>query len=292
MTKKLKLKPTEKTRVVVESSDSYHATNGISASGLKAILQSPAHYYTEYELGQRPDPTPALRFGNIVHSAILEPRNFLENYKIQPDFDRRTKVGKADYAAWMADLSPENIVMKAGEADQIVAMIKSIQSHPVALGLLKDGIAERSVYFTDPETKLLCKCRPDFLREDGRIVDLKTTTNASFGFFQSQIAKFEYHLQAAFYKHGIQTAFDSEVREFVWIVIEKKPPYIPAVYIADETILERGRQLWKRAMKTYKRCIDSKTWPGYQFSEDANRYEAQTISLPPWALWDYEEEGI
>lgn len=275
--------------LIEEPTEVYHANPGISASGLIKILKSPRHYYEEYILGNRPDPTPAMRFGAIVHSALLEPGVFLNRYTIQPKFDRRSKKGKEEYAHWVSGLSDDAIVMTSEEAERVRAMIASIESHPVAYGLLTKGVPERSIYFDDPLSGERGKFRPDWLREDGRIVDLKTTKDAGFAEFQKSIARYFYHVQTVWYRHGYEIAFGNPPRESIYIAVENTPPYAVAVYVADETILERGAQLIKRAAKTYAECLKTNTWPSYQYSESSKRYEAQTMALPPWALWDYEE---
>ena len=65
----------------------YHASEGISASGLKLIGRSPLHYWAAY-LDPKREPrveTPALKLGTAIHTAVLEPMRFADEYVVVPD---------------------------------------------------------------------------------------------------------------------------------------------------------------------------------------------------------------
>ena len=53
----------------------YHADPAISASHLKAVMQSPYHYWSRFLNPKRPtvEPTSAMRLGSLAHCAVLEP---------------------------------------------------------------------------------------------------------------------------------------------------------------------------------------------------------------------------
>jgi hypothetical protein len=77
------------------TNEQYHADPAISASHLKAVMQSPYHYWSRYLNPQRPtmEPTAAMRLGSLAHCAALEPDELHNRYAIAPD--RRSNAGKA-----------------------------------------------------------------------------------------------------------------------------------------------------------------------------------------------------
>jgi exodeoxyribonuclease VIII len=86
------------------SNDAYHGGPGVSKSGLDLIARSPLHYWTRYLDPQRTptEPTPSMRLGTAIHTAVLEPGEFAKRHHVAPVVDRRTKDGKA---AWEAALA-------------------------------------------------------------------------------------------------------------------------------------------------------------------------------------------
>jgi hypothetical protein len=98
------------------TNEEYHADPAISASHLKAVMQSPYHYWSRYLNPQRPtmEPTAAMRLGSLAHCAVLEPDELHNRYAIAPD--RRSNAGKA-LAADMAARGLEAVT----EADMALA---------------------------------------------------------------------------------------------------------------------------------------------------------------------------
>lgn len=258
--------------------DEYHANPAVGHSSLVKIMRSPAHYL-EY-ITNKPGPTPAMLLGTAAHAAILEPALFSRDFVAAPSFDRRTKEGKALAEAWANDnagktpLTPEQF-------EAVQGMSLAVQGHAGAARLLGDGIAEGSAFWTDAETGIGCKCRPDFTSMlDGNIVgiaDVKTCADASTEEFARSMVKFGYDLQAAFYQDGIKAITGSTV-PFYFVAVEKTAPYAVAVYRASDEVIEVGRAKYRGALQLMKWCQDSGGWPGYQPSG-----EIEVIDLPRWA---------
>lgn len=172
----------------VENAD-YHRHAAISASHLKEIERSPQHYWARFVDPNRiePTPTPAMQLGTAVHAQILELNRFDEIVAVAPEgIDRRTKVGKESWAAFESEAKGK-VVISRDDAAIVSAMGRAVFSHPAAAMLLAfKGKAETSWFWTDEKTGLECKCRPDWLLDDGSvIVDLKTTEDASLGGFSA-----------------------------------------------------------------------------------------------------------
>ena len=260
----------------------YHGDrDSVSSSALrKAIDRSPAHALADLDT-PRPE-TPALLLGRAVHAAVLEPDTFESRYAVAPICDRRTKAGKEAWASHLA-AHPDAATITASDAETVAGIVASIAAHPVARHAARGGEAELSGYFTDPETDVHCRIRPDYLRAaDGIMVDLKTTLDASPGAFQRSINTFGYHVQAAMYAAGHEAITGDPPRDFLFVTAEKSPPYAVAVYRIDEAALEVGRRTYRRALRLWADCLERDRWPAY-----SERIEA--ISLPAWAFTNDEE---
>ena len=260
------------------SNDLYHADkSSISASGLKHLLKSPAHF--KYEWMKSPkDKTPAQRMGELFHAAILEPERFRENMVIQPDFNRRTNAGKAAEADFLSKLPETAIVVSEDDYHWLCGAIESVYSHPIARGALRGGERELTGVFRDPETGLKCRIRPDLIIRDKNIIlDVKTCQDASQRAVERVIWQYAYDLQAAFYLHGSQIIEQKVYDTYLWLFVEKTAPYVTTLWKADQAWLEIGSQRMKRSLHKLTSSIEAGEFPGYQ-------NEAEWISPPDWAM--------
>lgn len=196
-------------------------------------------------------------------------------------------------AQWLAN-NASRVVLTQEEWDQLHQMRDAALAHPAARALLtgRPGVAEHSIYWTDPDTGLLCRCRPDFLRDDGVIVDVKTCEDASLEGFTRSIAKWRYHVQAAFYMDGIEQA-QREVRApdwcvpkpraFVFLAVEKGARVVDgqalgvATYVLDSESLAAGRIEYTQDLLAVRDSQAANLWPGYSTT-------IESISLPAWKL--------
>ena len=249
------------------TNEEYHADPAISASHLKAVMQSPYHYWSRYLNPKRPimEPTAAMRLGSLAHCAVLEPDELHNRYAIAPD--RRSNAGKA-LAADMAARGLEAVT----ESEMALAanMAIAVQGHPYAGALLADGKAEQSFWADDTATGLRVKARPDWYF-GGTIVDLKTCQDASPGGFARACASFAYHIQAA---HYLNVTF---AERFVFIAVEKTYPYAVGVYELDAAAMAAGKEQCRIGLQTISNCHAINEWPGYTTTCD-------TIAMPNWAL--------
>jgi exodeoxyribonuclease VIII len=237
------------------------------------------HYWARYIDPKRviPEPTPAMRIGSAVHTHVLELHKWDAEYTVAPDgLDRRTKAGKEAWAAFEAEANGRTVLSRE-DADLVMHMGRAVLGHPAAALLLgMAGEAETTHMWTEPTTGLQCKCRPDWISEDGGIVvDLKTTEDASPREFRRSIAKWRYHVQAGWYMAGIEAAYGKRPSGFIFIAVEKKPPFAVGVYAADEQMIERGYETAMCDLQTLAECKSNGRWPAY-----SDRIEP--ISLPAW----------
>lgn len=246
------------------SNEAYHASAGISKSGLDYILKSPAHF--QAYITQQQENTTAFLIGSATHCAILEPNKMLDRYVVA-DIDRRTKEGKA-IAKEVEETGKE--VLTLSQYDQVMGMANAVKKHGKAAEYLSDGYPEVSCF--EEYHGVNARARADWFRRDGVIVDIKTTEDASPREFSKSCAKYGYHRQEALYR-DLFTLAGEEIHTFVFVVVEKKAPYAVAVYELDDDSVEFGRTEVQRAISTYRECLAMNEWPGYPD-------EVKTISLP------------
>jgi hypothetical protein len=254
----------------------YQAHPAVSRSYLVDILKSPAHAQAARE--NQGAPTKAMILGSATHTWLLEPELFDDEFLVA-DIDRRTKAGK-EMEAQANEAGLE--ILKPDEMQQIDAMIKSVNSHKSASILISKGEAEQSVFWIDEETGIQLKCRPDFRRADGIIVDLKTCLDASPEAFVKTILNNNYHIQAAMYLDGLK-AQNVFAENFTFIAVEKEAPFAVGVYVLDNDFIEIGRQQYKKALQILANCIKEKKYPAY--SEDIVE-----LKPPKWAFTKRENE--
>lgn len=255
----------------------YHAYPAVGSSGLRTILnQSPAHYW--WDLNNQSPSTPAQALGTAIHEAILEPWKFEERAIVEPKF-----AGTGAHAArdkWHLE-NHGKLILKPDDFDKIQGILKSLLRNKTASRLISDGAAEESFFWTDPETKIQMKCRPDFLREGHIIVDVKSTTDASTDSFKKDVANYGYFIQAAVYLDGVTEVTGQKHDTFVILAVEKTAPFEIASYQLKPEDIAAGRAAYQRALKILKKCMDTGVYTGYP---DA----IQPIELPPWAYTSEE----
>ena len=253
----------------------YHASPEISKSGLDLVHRSPLHFWNRYLNPDRiiEPPTEAMVLGSALHTRVLEPHLFADEYAVAPEgIDRRTKEGKLRWADFEQEAAGK-ILLKADDATRIDAMAEAVRQHRAAKFLLTmPGKAEQSYFWTDDATGEKCKCRPDWHSADGKIiVDVKTTEDGSPGkFLRSSVLGFRYHVQAAFYMQGLP---DAEV--FLFVVVEKKPPFAVAVYSLPPKLIERGLEEAQADLHLIASCRAASMWPSYSD-------EIEELPLPRW----------
>lgn len=265
----------------------YHARvpGLISKTALDYAHRSSAHYKAWLD-GAEEEDTPALAFGRAFHCALLEPKRFADEYAVEPDFGYLLKhdasgttaeQGKANKIArneWLA-ANGHRILICQSDSDAILGMLRSVSSHPLASRILSGGVAEQTVRWTD-DSGLPAKCRPDYFVASRRmIVDVKTTTDAGHDAFRRDVAKYRYHVQNALYRMAFR-ALEIPVEYFVFLPVEKEPPYAVAVYSIDDAGVERGYNSARTDIEVLSQCARTGEYPGYPST-------IQTLELPPWA---------
>lgn len=253
------------------SYDDYNADRSAVRKGwLDYIDITPAHLWAHLNAPEEERRSDALDFGQLIHCFVLEPDLVVQRYYREPPGDRRTKVVQEALKQARAE-NPGKLGFRPEKYDMGILLRDAVYRHPGARKLLGyDGGFERAIFWRNDDTGEDCKCRYDFVSERGAFaVDVKTAEDASEDGFGRAVWTYRYDVQASHYTEP------NDLR-FVFVVIEKKPPYAVALYAATDEVLTKGHGRRMPNLRTYAECRASGEWPGYGNS-------IRPIRLPRWA---------
>ena len=224
--------------------------------------------------------TKAMADGTAVHAFFLERDKFDTNFVIKPaDMRLNTKAGKE----WALE-HQSKIIIDSELGNNLYEMEKSFMDSPAKMIYNENmgGQTELS-YFWNDLGLVKGKCRPDWIDKFGEIVvDVKTTTDASPRGFQKSIANWGYHLQLGWYMRGLQKlGFDTY--DFIFIAIEKTPPFSVGVYRADREMISHAMQELDKLVPEIDYALQTKEFPDYT-------PEITSIGLPPWMIDKKEQQ--
>lgn len=247
----------------------YFGAEGASKSFLDRMYnRSPAHAKAGFD-----SKTPAMEIGSATHCAILEPHDFDKRYVCGPD-DRRGNKWKDAVAA--AEAQGMTCLTKP-EFETVLRIRDAVHANSEINRLVQgnDAQVEHAAFWTESGT--LCKSKVDLYRPGLKtIIDLKTTVSARADAFAKSVANYNYHFQDAMYSRGWKKAGGGDVEDFVFLAVEKDPPYAAALYRLTDEARKEGLEMFRQSLRLYRQCVENDHWPGYPT-------ETQTIDLPRWA---------
>ena len=219
------------------------------------------------------DATKDMIFGGAFHTAILEPEKFKEIYAIQPQFDGHpnSNIHKDQKREWR-EANATKVPLTKSEMERLAGMQKAVRAHPTISALLYGkGKNELSFTWRDSESNEMCKGRIDRLCRvpanviDANlkgdcicIIDLKKTSQLHR--FDSEVAKYGYHGQLAFYRDGIKQLEQAEITPII-IAVQDDPPFDVIPFTVGDAV-EHGAKLYRRLMRTFVIAKKSNKWPG------------------------------
>jgi len=262
----------------------YHADDALSRSRLVRLLDdTPA----AFKSGVSIDETPAMRLGTALHLAILEPDRFAELVRPMPKYDGRTREGKAGKVTW-GQLNPGKIAVPEDEYAQAVAAAAMVRKKHGPATALREGRAELSMWWDGPDGVEL-RCRPDFCDLDrGIVVDVKSTSR---GLGDREIVRFltDHHaaMQAAMILDAVfRLTGKSVVHGMHLLVVDLSadPIDMRLVEIGEDWLLY-GEQQFQTALRTYRECKLTDTWPSWA-DKGVTR-----VPMPAWIRSRSEREA-
>lgn len=254
------------------SEQDYHARPELSSTGARSLLRVAAKFDYDRTHSVHKD---VFDLGSAVHTKVLG-----KGWKVDVhDFDNWTT--KAAKEAKAASRACGRIPMLAKDYAVVEAMAESVLNDPRARRIFEaGGQVEASMFAADPETGVPMRARPD-LMAPGRMVDLKTANDASDDGFARSAAEFGYQAQEWWYRRVRQIVTGEPDADFLFVVVEKSPPYLVNVIELDGLFAEIGRSQVDRALRLYAECSASGVWPGYGRSDG----QPNLVGPPAWLVY-------
>ena len=277
----------------------YHAAPGLSSTGAKKILQSPAHYQS-YINSPRIEKS-EFDLGSAVHSKLL---GVGAQITVYPDGDgpetfefdgqvldnvlaKNGAISTSAAKAFAEEARTHGLIPVKRVTGRVVnLMAESVLANQTARALLEGGDPEVSMFYTDPDLDVLSRGRLDYLKPNA-IVDVKTTSgDASEGAFARQVFNLGYEVQAAHYEH-IYEGITGQTLPWLWVVVESHAPYLANVFTLGSDEWEMGRARARLARERYARARESNRWTGY---ENKTGGPIGMLKAPVFSIYDYQDQ--
>lgn len=267
----------------------------VSASMLKTFRQSPALYYGRYVSRTIPpkEDTEATLRGTLLHLSQSDPETWQDRFVIAPElapddqpWNRRLKKHRLWLAEFEARCEAEGKSnIKAEERERILAMAAALLADPVAGPLLSaPSVREQTVVWTDADTGLICKCRPDVLVKSPLcILDIKTAIDPSPEGFNRAIERFGYCHQQEHYRAGVATTLGGEFPDFLFIAVGSEAPHEVFVHRLDLDWQAIGTEENRYDLRRLADCYALQQWHAEGYGT------IQNLSPPFWRLKRFED---
>lgn len=254
--------------------DQYCKILALNRSTLEKIKHSPSHVnYAENYL-KAEEPSLAMKLGTIAHDIILNKRPPLdcvdERFVPRP---KGMKFNTVEGKLWRKEQTKE--IIEEADYEFLIGGSEAVAKHAIAKDVFSEGDAEVTSVVFDPQHGIALKARFDWLpKESNVVVELKTAEDASKEAFSRALHRLGYVFQAGFYTHVAELEkLNRDV--FLFVVVEKRPPYEVVVYRLDDESLKIGKEEVRQCLELYRGCKEAKKWPGYSD-------KIETIGLPEY----------
>ncbi|MCP1384868.1 PD-(D/E)XK nuclease-like domain-containing protein [Runella salmonicolor] len=179
-----------------------------------------------------------------------------------------------------------------GEVDK--RKIELVRRHYYTYGggilpaLMKGSANEVSFYGTDEGTGLPVKIRPDGLQLEenigcNAIISFKTTSAEDIDKFAYDAAKFQYQMAEGMYLEVASQVTGRRFNAVICVMLQNVEPFLPAVFMYSPEDLQNGRYRYQCAIADVKKCIDSKTFPGFDAKAEFGDMGIIQLNLPEWS---------
>lgn len=247
-----------------------------SYSGIKNLVVSVERFLMYKQ--KKFESTPATRFGNAMHTALLEQGEFWKRYVVEPEgINKRTKAGKEEYAKFIEE-NKDKEVITIDDVHKINSMLKKLHQHPTAGAIFSDknkNIEKESrLKFQYGKKKM--NGFIDFVNHDANIiVDYKTIDDAETDNCFRSISKFKYYIQAWLYENGAKMMHGKNFKA-VYVFQEKKAPY-------DCNVIVLGEDWYDLAQKEFVEALEK--WDNFvkkPFSFTGISDKETVADMPGW----------
>jgi hypothetical protein len=253
----------------------YAEAAGLNPSKLKEGRKSMKHLRHYVDHGK--EPTPGMKMGTHIHTAILEPKRFFAEALIYGgNLTKNTKATKGWKEFEAACVASLRVGLLPQEMEDLQGVSNAVHSNREAHSLIESMRHEVSMFWHD---HLLgsCKCRIDLLNPDrAAFCDLKSTGSIEPHAMTSTQYKMGTHIQMGWCRWGLQEITGRRISSALIIAIEQKPPYDVAVYDMTTAFLDKGMEEAKEIAQRYRIAQSTSNYPGIAGGERL------LLDLPGW----------
>ena len=264
----------------------YHSDEAVGSSLIRKLQTStPMHALA---MLATPMASPALSLGTALHAAMLEPENDFAQAVVQPDIDKRTKLGKEEHATFAA-LNEGRCIITPDQAQQLDGMIAAC-GRDWRIKHSLSACKKREVSVFGEIGGYPAKARLDAWNSHGMVCDLKTTRDLANIDFEKSIANFGYGLQAAWYRAVLRSAIAATGQMlpddfmFVFLVVETVAPFGTGVFRMSDEVMDCYSERLVELQKLWWKCKAENKYPGWPQDDVVD------IGLPPWAMKKLQEQ--
>ena len=268
----------------------YHSDKTIiSSTGLKTAKRSTKDFIN-YVLtdGER---KAHFDFGNAFELALMSDEEFQNECVVfvKPDPSKNMN-GKENKEAFKAVIDTGKYIITQEDKMLIDSMVKSCKADPTIKKLITNVQYQQSLFWTDEETGLKCKTRPDIcINKKNVIVDIKTCKDASPQGFSRDACNLDYPLQAVMQIEGaINSGLMPQVDNYFWLAVEKNEIGHAVLYEFQKDDLTYISDLYHfllkdRCLKGLEAIKSGKLNELPSFGEQAdNKHRILTFEMPLW----------
>jgi hypothetical protein len=253
----------------------YSRTDGaITASAIKAGAVSMRLMRAEMTGQRQREPSAAMRWGDIIHAALLTPDTFAARSTIWTGGRRAGK----EWEAFNAEAGGRTI-LTAEEWDELAAIRAVVRANKFAARMLDTGMAEVCHEWAEPLYGR-AKCRRDMQLADGQWLEVKTTSATTRAAYASQHYRLGYDMQLGWYSHGTDAAQACRL-----LVVSTPQPHDAWLYYVPDTLLEAGYEKAAEIARRYRACEAANTFPGADGGDEFLMFEP-----PAWVAGGAEVE--
>ena len=271
--------------------DDYHKGNDhLSSTALRKARKS-LKLFKMYQEGYFEEEKKShFDFGNAFELALLEPDSFDRQVVIYNEDERPEKdkgIASKINQEWKKSLydTSKYVIKKDGREsfEVIEQMLRSCYADAVIQSLLKNIEYQYSMFWTDKETGLKLKTRPDICRSKKNVVvDVKTALDGSPEAVTKAIGNTDLPFQAVMQIDGVvQSGFMEKVDNYFWLVVEKEPPFSATLYEFQQEDIKWCMDEYRYVLSVVKEAIEKNHYPSYSYRAD-NKYGILQANIPLW----------
>ena len=272
------------------SIEAYHENKThFSATQLKKAKRSLKEFKYDLDDETEQERKSHFDFGNAFEMALCNGIDKILDYVVVLDIEDRPELDKGITSklnqAWKKEIlnGPKLVVAKDGKEslETLKLMVESCLENPTIVSFLQNTYYQKSCFWTDKETGLNLKTRPDITQvERSIVVDIKTTLDGSPQKFSRDASNLDYFVQAVSQIDGvINSGLMPSVDNYFYLVVEKVAPYNATIYEIDVEDLIWLNDSYEYLKDKVAKAMKSGEFKGYDYNSD-NKYGIMRMDIP------------